>query len=57
MKCQKIQRETIGFKRFEYTKIMVDTDDTLQDNITLKNYWILIKSVIKHDGKLYPQMF
>ena len=36
---------------------MVDTGDTLQDNITLKNYWIFIKSVIKDDGKLYPQMF
>ena len=39
------------------TKILVDTDDKLPDDITLKNAVILMTSVIKDDGKFYPQIF
>ena len=39
------------------TKILVDTDDKLPDDITLKNAVILMTCVIKDDGKFYPQIF
>ena len=36
---------------------MIDTDDKLSDDITFKIVAILIISVIKDDGKFYPQIF
>ena len=36
---------------------MIDTDDTLSDDIIFKNAVVLMTSVIKDDGKFYPQMF
>ena len=50
-------KKIIAFKQFYDSKIMIDTDDKLPDNITLKNYSILLKSVLKDDCKWYLQMF
>ena len=41
----------------EKTKILIDTDDKLSDNIALGNVVILMKYVIKDDGNFYPQLF
>ena len=46
--------EIIDTERFDYTKILIDTDDKLPDNITLQNAVILMTCVIKDDGKFYP---
>ena len=39
------------------TKILIDTDDTFSDDITLKNIGILIICIIKDIGKFYSQIF
>ena len=44
-------------EKFDDTNILIGTDDKLPDNITLKNFVILIIFVIKDDGKLCPQIF
>ena len=49
-------RKTIGIEKFDDTKILIDTDDKLPNNITLKNVVILMTCVIKDDGKFYPQI-
>ena len=36
---------------------MIDTDDKLLDEITVKNAVILITCIIRDDGKFYPQIF
>ena len=36
---------------------MIDTDDKLPDDITLKNVVILMTCIIKNYGKFYPQIF
>ena len=50
-------KETIGIVKFDNTKILIDTDDKLQDYITLKNVVILITCIIKDDDKFYQQIF
>ena len=35
-------KEIIGIEKFDDTKILIDTDDTLPEDITLKNAVILI---------------
>ena len=47
----------IGIGKFDNTKILIDTDDKLPNDITFKNVAILITCVIKDDGNSYPQMF
>ena len=42
----------IGIENFDDTKILIDTDDTLTDEITLKNVVILILCIIK-DGEYF----
>ena len=37
--------------------MLIDTDDKLQDDITLQIVVILMTYVIKDDGKFYPQLF
>ena len=37
--------------------MLTDTDDKLQDDITLQIVVILMTYVIKDDGKFYPQRF
>ena len=52
----KIEKIT-GIEKFDNTKILIDTDDKLPDDITLKNVVILITCVIKDNGKFYLQIF
>ena len=52
----KIEKIT-GIEKFDNTKILIDTDDKLPDDITLKNVVILITCVIKDNGKSYLQIF
>ena len=46
-----------SIEKFDDTKILIDTDDKLLDDITLKNVLILMTSVIKDGIKFYPQLF
>ena len=48
-------KEIIGIKRFDDTKILIDTDEKLPDDISLKNVVIPMTCVIKDDSKFYPQ--
>ena len=50
-------KEIIGIKRFDDSKILIDTDEKLPDDISLKNVVILMTCVIKDDSKFYPQTF
>ena len=50
-------KEIIGIKKFDDTKILIDTDEKLTDDISLKNVVILMTCVIKDDSKFYPQIF
>ena len=47
----------INIEEFHTTKIFLDTDYILPDNITLNNSVVLMTSVIKDDGKSYLQIF
>ena len=49
--------EIIGLEKFSDTKILIDTDDKLSDDMNLRNVVILMTYVIKYDGKFYPQTF
>ena len=52
----KIKR-AIGIEEFDNNnKILIDTDDKLPTDITLKDV-ILIICAIKDDGKYYPHIF
>ena len=42
----------IGIEKLDDTKILIDTDDKLPDDITFKNAFI-----IKDCDKFYPQLF
>ena len=46
--------EIIGIRKIDDTKILVDTNGKLPDNIALKNVMILRAYVIKDDRKFYP---
>ena len=46
-----------GIEKFDDTKTLINADGRLPDNITLTNVLILITSVMKDDGKFYPQLF
>ena len=50
-------KKTIGIEKFDVAKILIDTNDKLQDDITLKNMVILMTYVIKDDDKFYRQIF
>ena len=47
----------IGIEKIDDTRILIDTDDKLPHNITLKNAVILTTCVIKDSDKFYPQLF
>ena len=49
--------EIIGIEKFSDTKILIDTDDKLSDDMNLRNVVILMTYVIKYDGKFYAQTF
>ena len=46
-----------GIERFNSTKILIDTDNKLADEVTLENVVILISRIIKDDDKFYLQLF
>ena len=47
----------IGIEKIDDTKILIDADDKLSDDITLKNDVILMACVIKDGDKFYQQLF
>ena len=50
-------KNIISIEKLDDTKILIDTDDKMPSNITLKNAVILMACVMKDDGKFYPQIF
>ena len=50
-------KEKLGIEKFDDTQILVDSDDKLPVDVTLKNVSILMACVIRDDGKFYPQRF
>ena len=50
-------KDIIGIGKFDNTKKLIETNDKLPDDITLKNVVTLITCIIKDDGKLFPQIF
>ena len=52
-------KEIIGIGKLDDddTKILVDVDNKLPDNVTLKNVVILMTYVISDDCKFYPELF
>ena len=50
-------KEIIGIEKSDNTKILIDTEDKLPNDITLKNVAILITCVINDDNKFYWQLF
>ena len=49
-------KEITGIEKFGYTKILIDTDDKLWDNITLKDVLVVMISVMKDGNKFSPQL-
>ena len=49
-------KEIIDTGEFDNTKILVDTDDILPDDIALKSVVIWVTCVEKGDGKIYPKL-
>ena len=50
-------KEIIGVEKLNNTKILIDRDDRLTDNITLENFVILMTCFIKDNDRFYPQLF
>ena len=50
-------KKVISIEKFDDTKSLIDIDDKLSVDFTLKNMVILITCIIKNDGKFYPQIF
>ena len=50
-------KEVIDITKFADPKILIEKDDKLPDDITIKNAVILITCVIKDNDKFYPQIF
>ena len=50
-------KEIIGFKNSFDTKILIETDGKLRDDIILEYIVILTSCVIKDGDKLRPQLF
>ena len=48
-------KEIIGTEKCDDTKT-VDTDDKFPDDVIVKNVVILMKCVVKDDGKFHPQL-
>ena len=49
-------KKIIGVEKFDNTKILIDTDNKLLDDITLKNVAILMTFVIKNEDKFYSHL-
>ena len=50
-------KKITGIEKLDNNKILIDADDKLSDDITLKIVAILMTCVIKDDGKYYQQIF
>ena len=50
-------KEVIDITKFSDPKILIEKDNKLPDDITIKNAVILITCVIKDNDKFYPQIF
>ena len=50
-------KEIIGIEKSGNTKILIDKEDKLPNDIILKNVAILITCVINDDNKFYRQLF
>ena len=46
-------KEIISTEKLDDTKLLIDTNDKLPDDITLINVMILMTCVIQYDGKLH----
>ena len=49
--------EIIGIEYFDNTKILIDTNDQLPQDITWRNVVILMTCIINNDGKFYHRYF
>ena len=49
--------EVIDIEKLDDTKIFIETDDKLKDDVALKNVVILITWVIIDDSECWPQTF
>ena len=54
-KC--LQIFAICIEECDDTNILIETDDKLPDDITLKNVIVLITCALKDGGKFYPQIY
>ena len=50
-------KDIIGIEKFDDTNILIDTDDKLPHYITLKNFVIIMTSVVNDDHEFYLQLF
>ena len=50
-------KEIIGIEKFDNTKILVDKDDKLPDDVTKNMLKYLMTFIITDDDKFYPQLF
>ena len=50
-------KKIIGIEKFDNTKILIEIDDKLPDDITLKNAVILMTFVVKDGNRFFPQLF
>ena len=47
----------IGIEKIDGTKILIETDDKLPDDISLKAVALLLTWLIKNENKFYLQIF
>ena len=50
-------KKTIDIRKFDNTKILINTDDEMLNYFTLKKFATWITCVIKDHGKFHPQIF
>ena len=50
-------KEITVIKKFDDTKILIETDNKFPDKITFRNIVKLMTCVIIDDDKFYPQLF
>ena len=50
-------KEIMDVEKFNNTKILIDRDGRLTDDITLENFVILMTCFIKDNDRIYPQLF
>ena len=50
-------KEIISIEKFDSVNILIDTNDKLPDEITFKNFLILMTCAIKDDGKFIQSYF